>query len=47
MVDTRCVRTVAGETMVGHMIEEAESCHPWTLPPTALYKWVTFSFAED
>ena len=33
--------------MVGQHVEVAESCHPSTMSTTALFKWLTFVFAED
>ena len=35
------------EDMVGQLVEVAESCHPSTMSTTALFKWLTFVFAED
>ena len=35
------------EDMVGQLVEVAESCHPGTMSTTALFKWLTFVFAED
>ena len=39
--------TYADEDMVGHMIECGSTCHPRTLAPTALYKWLLFSFGDE
>ena len=34
----------ADEDVVGRLIEVAETCHPWTMPGTALFKWLICSF---
>ena len=34
--------TYADEDMIGSMIEIGQSCHPATLPLTALYKWLVY-----
>ena len=35
------------EDLAGLMAEVAESCHPATLPETALFKWLHISFGEE
>ena len=37
----------ADEDMVGQMVEVAQSCHPATMPATALFKWLVLHFEED
>ena len=34
--------TYADEDMIGSMMEIGRSCHPTTLPLTALYKWLVY-----
>ena len=35
------------EDIVGQLVEVVESCHSSTMSTTALFKWLTFVFAED
>ena len=44
MGNPRFYWTYADEDLVGSMIDMARSCHPRTLPATAMYKWLIYSF---
>ena len=35
------------EDLVGQLLEVAESCHPATMPTTALFEWLTLVFSEN
>ena len=38
--------TYADEDLVGQLVEVAQSCHPSTLAPVALTKWVILLFSK-
>ena len=38
--------TYADEDMVGQMVEVAQSCHPSTMAPTAMFKWLVLQFQQ-
>ena len=45
-INPRFFWVYADEDMVGLMVEVAQSCHPTTMPATAMTKWLQFAFEE-
>ena len=39
--------TYADEDLAGQMAEVAASCHPTTVAPSGLFKWLHIAFAEE